>query len=133
VGIRRSASDVFDYCTDMAREPEWNPRTRSVEKLTEGPVGLGTRYRAEWMQGDPMVVEYVRFDRPSAWAGVGRSHRLTTKSEGRVSPTEDGVRLLIRMELLPRGLFMFLLPLIGPLMRRRETRNLAAIKAALEA
>jgi len=132
VDIGRSAQEVFDYCTDMTREPEWNPRTRYVEKLTDGPVGLGTRYRAEWMKGDPMVVEYVRFDRPTGWAAVGRSHRLSTQGEGRVSPTEDGVRLVIRMELLPRGPLAVLLPLMGRLMQRREERNLAAIKAALE-
>jgi hypothetical protein len=130
--IRRSARDVFDYCTDMSREPEWNPRTRYVQKLTDGPVGLGTRYRAAWMKGDPMVVEYVTFDRPTRWAAVGRSRRLDTRSEGRVAPTEDGVRLVIRMELLPRGLLAFLLPLLGRVMRRREQRNVAAIKAALE-
>jgi hypothetical protein len=42
VDIRRSPEEVFDYCTDIMREPEWNPRTRRVQKLTEGPIGLGT-------------------------------------------------------------------------------------------
>lgn len=68
VEIARSPEEVFDYCTDMSREPEWNSRTRYVVKITQGPVGLGTRYRAEWIKGNPILVEYVRFERPTALA-----------------------------------------------------------------
>jgi Polyketide cyclase / dehydrase and lipid transport len=132
VDISRSAENVFDYCTDLSRESEWNPKTRRIENLTTGPIGLGTRYEGEWIKGDPMRIEYVRFDRPTAWASVGRSRRLNARSEGHVSKTRQGVRLRIRMELQPRGAMRLLLPLLGPVMRRREERNVAAIKAVLE-
>jgi hypothetical protein len=36
------------------------------------------------------------------------------------------------MELEPRGSLRLLLPALGPVMRRREKRNLQAIKAMLE-
>jgi uncharacterized protein YndB with AHSA1/START domain len=81
VEIRRPPEDVFDYCTDLGREPEWNPRTRRIEKLTGGPIGLGTRYEGEWVKGDPMTIEFVRFERPTVWASVGRSRRLVATSE----------------------------------------------------
>jgi hypothetical protein len=76
IEICRSPEDVFDYLTDITKEVEWNPRTRRVEKLTPGPIGLGTRFGAEWIKGNPAVVEYVRFERPMAWASVARSRRL---------------------------------------------------------
>jgi hypothetical protein len=132
VDIRRSPEEVFDYCTDILREPEWNPRTRRVEKLTEGPVGLGTRFEGEWIKGSPMVIEYVRFDPPTGWASVGRSTRLEARSEGRVSATEDGARLVVRMDLRPRGLLALVLPIMQRTMHHREGRNLARIKAILE-
>jgi hypothetical protein len=47
VDIRSSPEEVFGYCTDLSRELEWNPRTRHVEKVTDGPIGIGTRYQAE--------------------------------------------------------------------------------------
>jgi hypothetical protein len=103
-----------------------------VAKLTEGPIGLGTRFEGEWIKGSPMVIEYVRFDRPTRWASVGRSPRLDANSEGRVSATRDGAHLTIRMELRPRGLLTLLLPLMRRTMHRREDRNLATIKAILE-
>ncbi len=132
VDIQRSPDDVFDYCTDLRREPEWNPRTRRIQKLTDGPIGLGTRYRGEWIKGDPMTIELVRFERPTSWASVGRSRRLLADSGGQVSKTPGGARLVIRMELQPQGPLRLLLPVLGPTMRRREGRNLGAIKAALE-
>ena len=46
--IRRSPEDVFDYASDPAHEPEWNLRMKRLEKLTDGPVGVGARYRMEF-------------------------------------------------------------------------------------
>jgi uncharacterized protein YndB with AHSA1/START domain len=132
VEVRRPVEEVFDYCTDIAREAEWNPRTHHVEKLTDGPLGEGTRYKAEWVEGDPMIVEYVAVDRPRSWLTTGRSRRLRTTGEGHVVPTADGARLEIRMVLRPRGFMSAITPMLGRLMRRRERDNLRALKAALE-
>jgi hypothetical protein len=132
VHIERSPDEVFDYCTDLRREPEWNPRTRRIQKLTDGPIGLGTRYQGEWIRGDPMTIELVRFQRPTTWASVGRSRRLVATSQGQVAKRPGGARLVIRTELQPQGALRLLLPVLGPTMRRREHRNLQAIKAALE-
>jgi hypothetical protein len=71
IDIARSRGEVFDYCSDLTREPEWNPKAKRVEKVTDGPTGLGTRYEAEFLQGNPMTIELVRFDRPVV--GVRRS------------------------------------------------------------
>jgi hypothetical protein len=133
IDIARSPRDVFDYCTDLTREPEWNPKAKRVEKVTDGPIGLGTRFEAEFLQGNPMMIELMRFDRPVAWESVGRSRRLDARGEGRVSATEEGARLVMRMELKPKGTLRLLLPVLARLMHKQEERNLAAIKEALEA
>ena len=132
VEIRATPEAVFDYCTDTGREIEWNPRTRYVKKLTDGPIGLGTRFEGEWLKGDPMLTEYVAFDRPRAWRSIGRSRRLHATSEGRVAPTAEGTRLVLRMELRPSGALRLLLPLISRTMQKRESENLQRIKAVLE-
>jgi hypothetical protein len=133
IDIRSSPEDVFDYCVDLTREPEWNPKARRVEKLTDGPIGLGTRYEAEFLKDSPTTIEFVRYERPVAWESVGRSRRLDAKSEGRVSATEHGARLVMRMELRLKGTLRLLLPILGRFMHKQQERNLAAIKAALEA
>jgi uncharacterized protein YndB with AHSA1/START domain len=132
VEIARPPEDVFDYCVDIEREPEWNPKASRAEKLTDGPVGLGTRFAAEFMKGDAMTIEYVRFERPLAWETLGRSDRLDVKGEGRVTATERGVHLVMRMELRPKGALRLLLPILGRFMHRQQARNLNAIKQELE-
>lgn len=45
IDIERPADVVFAYGADASNEPQWNPQLRSVTILTEGPIGVGTRYR----------------------------------------------------------------------------------------
>ncbi len=39
---------MFDYLADPRNELEWNPKVEVMEKITDGPVGLGTKFRAKW-------------------------------------------------------------------------------------
>jgi len=132
VEIRRSAEDVFDYVTDISREFEWNPRTKRVAKLSHGRIGVGTCWEGEWIAGDPMLIDYVAFDRPKSWRSTGRSRGLLVASEGRVDSTPDGARLRLHVELEPQGRLRLIAPLLGRIMRGRERQNLAAIKDRLE-
>lgn len=132
IEIARSPEDVFDYWVDLGREPEWNPKAKRVEKLTGGPIGLGTRFEAEYLRGEAMTIEYVLFERPVAWETVGRSPRLDVKGAGRITTTERGTRLVMRIELSPRGGLRLLQPILGRFMRQQQERNLAAIRQALE-
>jgi hypothetical protein len=132
VEIRRSSEDVFDYVTDISREFEWNPRTKRVAKLTEGPIGVGTRWEGEWVEGDPMLIDYVAFDRPANWRSIGRSRGLLVASDGRVEPTRNGARLTLRVELAPRGGLLMIAPLLCLFLRGRDPQTLPAIKTRLE-
>jgi hypothetical protein len=125
IDIRSSREDVFDYCLDLTHEPEWDPKAKRVEKVSSGPIGLGTRYEAEFLKGNPTTIEFVRFERPAAWDSVGRSRRLDARSEGRVSALEDGARLLMRMELRPKGTLRLLLPILGRWHVRSHRRSRA--------
>jgi Polyketide cyclase / dehydrase and lipid transport len=132
IEVSRSPEDVFDYLTDITKEFEWNPRTRRAEKLTPGPIGPGTRFGAEWIKGNPTIVEYVRFEPPMAWVSAARSRRLDAKSEGQISPTEQGSRVVVRTKLRPKGFLALLLPLMRRMMQGREDQNLERVKAILE-
>jgi len=132
VDVSSSPEQVFDYCVDLTREHEWNPKLRLAEKLTSDPIGAGTGFRAEFLKGDPMLVEYVGFDRPLTWESVGRSRRLDARTSGNVTAIAGGAKLTMRMELRPHGLPRFLLPLLARYMQRQQERNLNSIKALLE-
>jgi hypothetical protein len=47
VVINRPVEEVFDFVADQRNEPRYNPRMLRAEKISPGPIGLGTRFRAE--------------------------------------------------------------------------------------
>jgi hypothetical protein len=71
VDIDKPPGEVFEYASDHTNEQEWNPKIRSVRKLTEGPIDKGTQYEMEFVPGRPVVVTCIRFDRPNRWEAVG--------------------------------------------------------------
>ena len=75
--LHRPPQEVFEFCSDLRSELQWNPKVKYVEKLTDGPVGVGTRYRARWANSGPTTVEVMAFDRPHSWettASPGHEH-----------------------------------------------------------
>jgi len=86
VDIQRSPEAVFDYCSDHTHEPEWNSKMKDVAKLTDTPIGVGTRYRMQFTSAPAVISECVRFERPSVWEMVGRSRAMTFGWRGRMRP-----------------------------------------------
>jgi uncharacterized protein YndB with AHSA1/START domain len=132
VNIRRSPEDVFDFCSDPTHEPEWNPMMKRVVKLTEGLVGVGARYATEFVGAPPMVMECIRYERPSGWSTQGNSRALKALGDGRVVHTSRGARLVMRMALEPRGLLKLAAPLLRRRMKSMWQTDLDNIKARLE-
>jgi hypothetical protein len=90
IEICRSPEDVFDYPTGITTEVEWNPRTRRVEKLTPGPIGLGTRIGAEWIKGNPAIAAV----RPVRAPGLGGPSLVPAPGcEGREADLAGGTGL----------------------------------------
>jgi hypothetical protein len=106
---------------------------KDVEQLTDTPIGLGTRYRIGFTSAPPVISECVRFERPSVWEMVGRSRAMTFGWRGRVLPKGDGAHLMLRMEIQPRGLLGLAALLLRRRMRPELERDIATIKAKLEA
>jgi hypothetical protein len=133
IGIAAPAEAVFDYVTDVRREREWNPQLREAEKLTPGPVGVGTRYRVRFGRGvGAAIIENTAFDRPRGWSGVSTSRRLDVRFRGQVTGLPGGCQLAVRTELSPRGALRMFSPVLRRLMRRSWDKDLAAIKAIIE-
>ena len=66
--IRCTPEEAFDFLSDHRSELEWNPACQEMAKLTDGPVGVGTRYRAKWKAGPRVELETMTFDRPREWS-----------------------------------------------------------------
>jgi hypothetical protein len=133
VDINQPPEQVFDYCSDHRHEPDWNPMMTRIEKLTDGPIGAGTRYAAEFVKGPRMVMECTRYERPNAWSLTGNSRALTARGGWRVLPSVDGAHLVMHTEMELHGLLKLAAPLLRRRMQPMFQRDLDNIKACLEA
>src|SRR5919106_2304753 len=90
--IRQSPAEVARFCSDLRNELLWNPDAISVEKLTEGPIGVGTRYRAQWRNTKPTIVEVVGFEPGQRWVTESRAMGMEIRPIGTVEPASGGTR-----------------------------------------
>jgi hypothetical protein len=130
--IERNIEDVFDYLVDLRNELEWNPGVESMVKLTDGPIGIGTRYLAKWKQSKRIEVECVAFDRPHSWAYTNGGPVSVTFTATLV-PHPTGTRLVARFEARPHGWMRLAFPAFMQIMKRQERENMTNLKRTLEA
>jgi uncharacterized protein YndB with AHSA1/START domain len=129
--IRRPIEDVFEYLADLRNELTWNPQCRSMEKVTEGPVGLGTKFRAKWKQSPLIQVECTAFDRPRSWQYTNGGP-IAVVIDLSLTTEEDGTRLDTRFDAHPTGLMRLFFPIVLRSLRRAEKANMQYLKRALE-
>lgn len=124
--------ELFDYCVDIRNEVEWNPTAVSIEKLTDGPVGVGTKFLARW-KGAPSAikVECLEFDRPRRWVHDNGGPIAVTFT-GSVDPVDGGSLLSVRFDTRPRGWFRLVFPLFVVMTRRQEKANMTHLREAVE-
>ena len=45
--VHRPPHEVFAYCSDLSRTPEWNGAVVRAARVTDGPLGVGSRFRVK--------------------------------------------------------------------------------------
>jgi hypothetical protein len=130
--ICRPLEDVFDFCSDLRSELQWNPKVKYVEKLTDGPVGVATRYRARWSNSGPTTVEVTRFDRPHRWETNAKARGMSIRFQGTVTDAAPGARYVAYLELHPKRLARLVAPLALVAMRWQDQKHMCRIREALE-
>jgi hypothetical protein len=133
VDIDRDSTAVFDYCSDMRTEADWNPALQTVALLTPEPVGLGSRFEVRARDVGRSTMEVVEFHRPVSWTARTVGAALPARLVGTVEPLGvHAARLTMRIELSPNGLLRMLGPIMAVLVRRTARGNVLRIKHVLE-
>jgi uncharacterized protein YndB with AHSA1/START domain len=131
VHIQRPPEEVFDYLSDPRNELEWNPKVRVMDKLTDGPVGVGTRFRAKWTKSGVVTLECREYDRPRHWRFVNGGP-LAVDFSVDLTPESGGTRFTSRFDATPHGFLRLVFPVFLIFMRREEAANMELIKQAVE-
>ncbi|HEX6337320.1 MAG TPA: SRPBCC family protein [Jiangellaceae bacterium] len=126
VTIDAPVDEVFDMVADERNEPRYNPRIVRAEKVSEGPVGAGTRFVAQpksmGSKGE-MTLTILEYDRPHRLRNVVRSSYMQVDGALTFEETADGTRLRWEWDMRLAGPMRMLSPvlaLIGPAWERRN-------------
>ncbi len=136
VVISRSIEACFTYLTDLANDLEWRREWIDAEKTTEGPHGVGARYRltgALLGRRIATVYETVAYEptRLAAWKVVSGPLPLTFSRA--FEAVEGGTRVTIRYEGELRGLLNLAGPLLAGMGRRQLEGDYPKLKQLMEA
>jgi Polyketide cyclase / dehydrase and lipid transport len=133
--ITRPIEEVFDFVADERNEPRYNPDMRRSEKISEGAIGVGTRFRAEIMsRGRPaeMLIEFTAYDRPRQLASVTTLSTMEIRGALSFEPIPEGTRMRWSWTLKPRGLLRLMTPIVARIGRRQERAIWTGLKRLLE-
>jgi uncharacterized protein YndB with AHSA1/START domain len=105
VVIRKSPEKVFDYLADITRHGEWSPKAYKATALTDGPVGVGSKYRSVgWLPGDANhenEVEVTAYERPRRFSFTAMDRGQAFKSDFTLTPTDSGTKVE-RVTVMPK-------------------------------
>jgi uncharacterized protein YndB with AHSA1/START domain len=133
--IHRPPNEVFDFVADEENEPRYNPQMRLAKKVTEGPIGVGTTFRAE-MKGrgrvGPMTIQFTEYDWPRRIAERVQMKAMDLTGGLTFEPVDGGTRMRWLWNLEPHGVLRFIGPLVALMGRRQEQRIWTGLKHLLE-
>ena len=118
--IEHPPAEVFEVAADPHEQLKWDPETlKSVEKLTPGPLGRGSRYRGEFKGFGTVEYEFDEFERGRRFT----HHTVVNLAEIRhifeFEAVPEGTRLTQSMEAEPRGVGKLMAPVLRVMFRRR--------------
>ncbi|GAB3676570.1 SRPBCC family protein [Zhihengliuella somnathii] len=137
IEVARPREEVAAFAMDPANVPHWYANIRTVERLGEGPFGIG----------DQAAFEAVFAGRTLRYVYEVRKHedaRLLVMSTAdgpfpmrttyRFADTDIGGTLMeLRNDGEPHGFYRVAAPLMAAMMRRENAKDLRRLKAYLEA
>ena len=136
IDIDRPVEEVFDFVADERNEPRYNPRMRRADKISEGAIGVGTRYRAETAsmgRAVPMVIEVTEYERPRRLASMTHMSSMDIGYTLTFEPVPEGTRMRWAGDLAPHGILKVMGQLVALMGRRQEQRIWTGLKQFLEA
>jgi uncharacterized membrane protein len=134
--INRPVDDVFDFVADERNEPRYNPKMRVAEQISDGPIGVGTRFRAETLsmgRAVEMVIEFTGFERPRRIEETVHMSSMDLHGGMTFDPVAGGTRMRWSWDLEPRGGLRLMSPMITTMGRRSEQTIWTSLKRLLEA
>ena len=134
--INRPVDEVFDFVADQRNEPRYNSKMRVAEQISDGPIGVGTRFRAETVsmgRAVEIVIEFTGFERPRRIEETVHMSSMDLQGGMTFDPVAGGTRMRWSWALEPHGGLRLMSPMITSMGRRSEQTIWGGLKRLLEA
>lgn len=112
----RPLEDVFAYLSDFSSTEEWDPGVVRAQRLGEGPIGVGTRFRltASFLGRETeLTYEVVEYAPPSSVTLRGENATVVSLDRITFEPLDGGTRVTYDAELTLKGPLKLADPLLG--------------------
>jgi uncharacterized protein YndB with AHSA1/START domain len=133
--IARPVHDVFAYATDPGQLSTWQTNTVSAQRQDDGPYGVGSRlrevHRAPGGKELESVVEVVEYT-PDRVFALEVKEGTPVHAHITFDPADGGTVLRFRAHGRLTGPARVLEPVIGRVLRRQFTEQVATLKRLLE-
>ena len=133
--IDRPLDEVFEFVTDERNEPLYNAALLQSDKVSDGPVGIGTCCHAlHRSPGRPvgMEVQITAYERPRRMAS--RTTMSWSDIDGALTfePQGESTKMRWSWNVHPKGFAKLLWPLVGVMGRRSERACWRQLKRYME-
>jgi uncharacterized protein YndB with AHSA1/START domain len=128
--INRPIDEVFDFVADERNEPQYNPQMTLAEMVTQGPIGVGSKFHCV-MTGagaTDVAVEFTEFVRPRRLGSTSHISNMDINGTLLFEAQGQNTKLKWLWSIEPRGF----LKLLGPMVRRMGERQELAIWTGLK-
>lgn len=138
IDIGRPAADVFAYDSDQTNRPEWQQGLHEVRRVTDHPIGVGTKHTFVRRLGRRQISgenEYLEFEPGRRVLFTFTSDDLDLTGRGWYEASElgtDHTRLESGVEIDLRGLIRLASPLAAMGIRKEDSQDSARLKEILE-
>lgn len=127
---------VFALMHDVNHFPAVLTSVVRAEKITPGPVGLGTRFlETRKINGREASAEIAvtTFEPPCRYAATSSQGGITATYHYTLTPEKKGTRVNLQAEATASGLKKLLLPIIVNFMKKEDATHLQKLKTVVEA
>jgi uncharacterized protein YndB with AHSA1/START domain len=133
--ISRSPKEVFDFITSSDNAPKVVQSVKTMVKLTEGSVRVGTRYHeTRLMNGNEQdaELEVTSYEPNQKYAMKNMTDGIETVYSYTFHPEADGTRVHLACEVKSSGLKKLMLPMVVSILKKEDGDHLQRLKNALE-
>lgn len=127
--------DAFAFIADFANSAEWDPGTATAERIDDGPIRVGSRFRLGVRMGGriaPMTYTITRLDRPRRVTLAGEGSGVSAVDDISFESTGGRTVISYTADIRLRGVLRLLAPFAGGSFRRLADNARAGMQRTLD-